>query len=178
MVQVTLPNATSWNSFPRCPETHPRKCFVARWQRRCLTCAVKLSVKSDYAVRAMLGLARAHPAGKPVSIEKLASEHGIPAKYLPQILLELKSQQLVKSVRGAEGGYLLARPPMEISLGDVLRCIHGAVFDSPALTDPGCAPELRAAWERLQTAANQAADAIHFQELADASADKAKMYYI
>ena len=65
-----------------------------------------------------------------------------------QILIELKSQQIVKSLRGKEGGYLLARPPAEITMADVLRCVHGQVFDSPALTDEQCPPELRGAWRR------------------------------
>ena len=95
-----------------------------------------------------------------------------------QILIELKSQQIVRSVRGKEGGYLLARPPAEISLADVLRCVHGQVFDSPALGDPHCPPELRGAWKTLQTTLDEAAGAITFQKLLDQGADKGKMYYI
>jgi Rrf2 family protein len=144
----------------------------------CLTCGVKLSVKSDYAARAVLGLARAHPAGKPVRVESLAGGQGIPPKYLTQILIELKGAGLVRSVRGAEGGYLLARPPAEITLGDVLRAVHGQVFDSSALADTGCAAELRDAWRRLQRAVDGAADGIHFQSLIEAGADSARMYHI
>jgi Rrf2 family protein len=139
---------------------------------------VKLSVKSDYAARAVLGLARAFPSGKPLRVESLATDQGIPAKYLTQILIELKAQHLVKSVRGPEGGYLLARPPAEITLGDVLRAAHGRLFDTPALADPQCAVELRNAWKRLQSDVSAAADAIQFQELVDAGLEKAKMYYI
>lgn len=139
---------------------------------------MKLSVKSDYAARAVLGLARAFPSGKPVRVEALAEEQGIPAKYLTQILIELKSQRIVKSLRGPDGGYLLARPPAEITLGDVLRSVHGQVFDTPALSDDRCPIELRNAWERLQRAVTTAADSVHFQALADAGLEKAKMYYI
>lgn len=139
---------------------------------------VKLSVKSDYAARAVLGLARHYSNGGALKVEELAAENGIPPNYLVQILLELKSRQLVRSVRGKEGGYLLARPPAEISLGDVLRCMHGRVFETPALLDPQCPPELRAAWRRLQAALDETADAISFQQLLEESADKGKMYYI
>ena len=139
---------------------------------------MKLSVKSDYAARAVLGLARHYPTGAALRVEDLASGQGVPANYLVQILIELKAQGIAKSVRGKEGGYLLARAPAEISLGDVLRAVHGEVFDTPALSDPHCAPELRGAWQRLKDAMDKAAAGITFQQLLDEGADKEKMYYI
>jgi len=139
---------------------------------------VKLSVKSDYAVRAVAGLARQYQTGQAQTAEGLAIQFGVPPNYLAQILIELKSNQLVKSVRGKTGGYLLARPPAEITMGDVLRAIHGEVFDSPALGDGQCPGELRRAWKKLQIALDEAADSINFQQLLEESAEKEKMYYI
>lgn len=139
---------------------------------------MKLSVKSDYAARAVLGLAQRFHTGEALKADDLAQEFAIPANYLVQILIELKAHQIVKSVRGKEGGYLLAKPPAEITMGDVLRCIHGEVFDSPALAEPQSPPELRRAWKQLQRAVNEAADQITFQRLLDESRDKEKMYYI
>ena len=139
---------------------------------------MKLSVKSDYATRAVLGLARHFATGVTVRVELLAEEQGVPANYLVQILIELKAQGIAKSVRGKEGGYLLARPPSEITLGDVLRAVHGHVFDTPALADPDCPPELRRAWQRLRRTMDTTADSISFQELLEESAEKEKMYYI
>ncbi len=139
---------------------------------------MKLSAKSDYAARAVLGLARHYSSGESLRVEQLAEEQGVPSNYLVQILIELKAQRIVKSVRGKEGGYLLARPPAEITMADVLRSIHGEVFDSPALTDAQCPAELREAWRALQKALEAAAGAINFQELLDKSTDKEKMYYI
>ena len=139
---------------------------------------MKLSVKSDYAARAVLGLARQHAAGKSQRIEDLAAAYSIPAGYLVQILIELKSRHIVRSVRGKAGGYLLAKPPAEITLGDVLRCVHGQVFDTPALADANCPAELRHAWERFRLGAETTADKITFQQILDESSDKAKMYYI
>jgi len=139
---------------------------------------VKLSVKSDYAARAVIGLARHYQTGGALKVEELAAENGIPANYLVQILIELKARHIVKSLRGKGGGYLLARPPGKITLGDVLRCVHGKVFDPPALGDAQCPPELRAAWQRLQSALDETADAITFQQLLDDGLDKEKMYYI
>jgi Rrf2 family protein len=137
---------------------------------------VKLSVKSDYAARAVLGLCRHYASGNAVRVEDLGTEHGIPPNYLVQILIELKAQGIAKSVRGKEGGYLLARPPGEITLGQVIRAIHGTVFDTPALSDPKCPPELRKAWNSLQTTLNTTADSITFQRLQEDSGEK--MYYI
>ena len=139
---------------------------------------MKLSAKSDYAARAVVGLARHYLSGDSIRVEDLAAQQGIPPNYLVQILIELKSQQIVKSVRGKEGGYLLARPPADITMADVIRCVHGQVFDSPALSDPQCPPELRAAWAKLQKAVDDAAASINFQTLLDQSTDKEKMYYI
>ena len=139
---------------------------------------MKLSVKSDYAARAVLSLARHYPNGSAMKVEELAAVNAIPPNYLVQILIELKSRHLVRSVRGKEGGYLLAKPPAEISFGDVLRCVHGRVFDPPALSDAHCPPELREAWCRLQAALDQTADSLSFQQLLDQGAEKGKMYYI
>jgi Rrf2 family protein len=139
---------------------------------------VKLSVKSDYAARAVLGLARHYQLGVSMRVEDLAMEQGVPANYLVQILIELKSNQIVKSQRGKDGGYMLARPPAEIKLGDILRCVHGNVFDTPALNDPHCPMELREAWRKLQKTLEETSNQISFQQLLEAGLDKEKMYYI
>jgi len=139
---------------------------------------VKLSIKSDYAARAVLWLAQHYPQGVARTVEEMASAQGIPPNYLVQILIELKSAQIVKSQRGKEGGYLLARPPGQISFGDVLRCIHGEIFDSPALNSPQTPPELRQVWQQLSRSVNQTADKINFQQMVDASLEKGRMYYI
>jgi len=139
---------------------------------------VKLSVKSDYAARAVLGLARHYATGGAVRVEDLAAEQDVPGNYLVQILIELKAQGIARSLRGKEGGYLLAKPPGEITLGDVLRAVHGAVFDTPALKDPECPQELRHAWQHLKESLERAADAVTFQKLLEESSEKEKMYYI
>jgi Rrf2 family protein len=139
---------------------------------------VKLSVKSDYAARAVLGLARHYSTGAALRAEDLATEQGVPSNYLVQILIELKAGGIARSVRGKQGGYLLGRPPAEISLGDVLRAVNGAIYDTPALSDPECPPELRRAWQSLQRTIETAADSVTFQQLLEESAEKEKMYYI
>lgn len=139
---------------------------------------MKLSVKSDYAARAVLMLARSFQTAAPQRVEDLADAQDVPANYLVQILIELKAQGIVKSVRGKEGGYLLARAPADITLGDILRAVHGNVFDTPALSDKNCPWELRSAWGHLQKTLDDTANAITFQQLLERSAEKEKMYYI
>jgi Rrf2 family protein len=139
---------------------------------------VILSVRSDYAARAVLGLARHYAGGGALKAKYLARQFQIPPNYLVQILADLKGGKLVASVRGTDGGYRLARPPAAITLGEVLRAIHGQVFDSPALADPACPAELRDAWTQLQRTLDATADGITFQRLLEESAGKDKMYYI
>ena len=139
---------------------------------------MKLSVKTDYATRAVLGLARHYPAGAAVPAETLAAAQGAPGKFLIQILVELKAQGIVRSVRGVAGGYLLARPPADITLADVLEAVDGPLFDAPALSAKDCPPELRRAFERVRQSLDSAARAITFQQLLEESAEKEKMYYI
>jgi len=118
-------------------------------------------------MRAVFGLARHYASGRALRVELLAAEQGIPANYLTQILIELKSQQIVKSVRGKVGGYLLAKPPGEITVGDVLRCIHGVLLDTPAMNDPQCPPELRGVWQQLSTVFNDTANSMNFQKITE-----------
>jgi Rrf2 family transcriptional regulator, cysteine metabolism repressor len=139
---------------------------------------VKLSVKSEYAARAVLWLSQHYSEGGSRTVEEMASAQGIPPNYLVQILIELKSAQIVKSQRGKSGGYMLARTPAKITFGDVLRCIHGEIFDSPSLAAMPGPPELRNAWQQLRRAVNNIADSITFQQMVDASLEKGKMYYI
>jgi len=126
----------------------------------------------------VLALARHYSAGAAVRVEQLAAEQAIPVNYLVQILIELKAQGIARSLRGKEGGYLLAKTPAQITLGDVLRAVHGVVFDTPALTDPDCPVELKRAWQRLKDTLERAADATTFQKLLEEGSEKEKMYYI
>jgi Rrf2 family protein len=86
---------------------------------------VRISAKADYAVRAAAELAAASPAGRPVKGEQLAAAQGIPPKFLENILADLRHAGLVRTRRGAEGGYALISAPSEISIADVLRAVEG-----------------------------------------------------
>lgn len=86
---------------------------------------MKVSAKTEYACLAMLELAAHYGSNEPVRIRTIADEHGIPSRFLVQILLQLKGAGYVASTRGASGGYQLVKPPEEISLGEVMAVIEG-----------------------------------------------------
>jgi Rrf2 family protein len=85
---------------------------------------MRVSAKADYAVRAAAELA-ASTDGRPIKRDQLAEAQQIPAKFLESILLELKHAGIIKSTRGTDGGYALARPAVDISLADVIRAVEG-----------------------------------------------------
>ncbi len=85
---------------------------------------MNISVKGEYALEAIFDLA-AHNSGNPVKIADISKRQKIPQKFLELILAGLKQGGFVESRRGAEGGYLLARPATAITVGDVLRYVEG-----------------------------------------------------
>lgn len=85
---------------------------------------MRMSAKAEYAVRAMVQLATVDD-GTLVKTDDLAKAQGIPAQFLVDILSDLRTDRLVKSHRGRDGGYELARASADISIADVLRCIDG-----------------------------------------------------
>jgi Rrf2 family protein len=95
---------------------------------------VRISAKADYALRASAELAAA--GGGPVKGDQLASRQGIPPKFLENILSDLRQSGLIRSQRGSEGGYWLARPADEITVADVMRAVDG-----PLATVRGQRPE-------------------------------------
>jgi Rrf2 family protein len=86
---------------------------------------VRISAKSDYAVRAVAQIAADGGATAPVKAEQVSQEQDIPLNFLLGILRELKQALLLRSQRGPEGGYLLRRAPDEISVADVIRAVDG-----------------------------------------------------
>lgn len=88
---------------------------------------MQIPAKSDYAIRALLVLAASD--GRPTSGASLAAAQQIPPKFLELILAELRRSGIVASVRGAEGGYRLARPATQIALADVIRAVDGPLAE-------------------------------------------------
>jgi len=113
---------------------------------------MKISAKAEYACLAMLALARQRPEDPPMRIREIAESQAIPERYLVQILLQLKGAGLVQSVRGASGGYRLARPSERITVGEVLATIDGAE-EPPRLPDVPEARALCSVWDEARDAA-------------------------
>ena len=88
---------------------------------------MKLSVRGEYALRALLVLGLHYEPQHVVRIQTISDQQNIPKRFLEQILNDLKSAGLVESKRGISGGYRLARPPEEITLATVIRHIEGAL---------------------------------------------------
>jgi Rrf2 family cysteine metabolism transcriptional repressor len=132
-----------------------------------------LSQKSQYAVRALLELAKRHGAG-PVATAQVAEAQCIPVRFLENILSQLRLAGIVESVRGKEGGYRLSRAPQDVAVGEVLRVIQGPVSEvgcaEPAGGDTcplrsGCV--LLPMWEKAHRAMMDVYDGTSFQDLVD-----------
>ncbi len=100
-----------------------------------------MSTRGDYASRALLSLSLHQDESGPTTVRDIAERTGLPQPYLEQILLALKGAGLVRSKRGVGGGYILARPPAEINLAEILRAVDGPIvlgdFGDPH-TDGAC----------------------------------------
>jgi Rrf2 family protein len=110
---------------------------------------MRISARADYAMRAAAELAAA--GGGPVKGEALATSQGIPPKFLENILGDLRHARLIRSQRGAEGGYWLARPAEEITVADIVRAVEGplaTVRGEPPeqVTYTGAAEHLQQVW--------------------------------
>jgi Rrf2 family protein len=129
---------------------------------------VHISARSDYAVRAALGLAAAYPAT--VSSAGLASEQGLPRKFLEAILADLRRAGLVRGQRGVEGGYVLTRAPGEVFVGDVLRAVDGPLAEvrgrrPEETTYDGTAEHLQQVWVALRAAVRSVLDEVTLEDV-------------
>ena len=100
---------------------------------------IKLSTKGRYGTRLMLNLSLHYNEGRDaVVLKNISEEEGLSIRYLEQIIIPLKINKLVKSVRGAGGGYTLARPPSEINLCEIIEVLEGSCALVDCVEDPDC----------------------------------------
>ena len=130
---------------------------------------MKLSTKGRYGIHAMYDLAQ-YGSETPQSIKAIAERQGVPEAYLEQLIGQLRRSGLVKSVRGAQGGYLLSRAPSEITVGQVLRTLEGdlAVVDCLLEEDTcgkSCACPSRIVWLKIRDGLNAIVDGITLQDM-------------
>lgn len=130
---------------------------------------MQISARADYAVRAMLSLTT-HPEPT-ATAQTLADRQGLPYKFLEAILSELRRAGLVRSQRGAVGGYSLARPATEITIGEVLRAVDGPLAGVRGLrpeeaTYTGAAEHLQDVWVATRAAVRRVVDQLTLAEVA------------
>ena len=132
---------------------------------------MKLSTKGKYGVRAVFEVAR-HFGKGPITIKEIAERQGISFSYLEQILHKLGKAGLIESVRGPSGGYLLARKPSELTIGDIVRVLEGPIALSHCL-EPGEPSECcqaddcvaKMVWAKVGAKIEEALDSISFDDL-------------
>ncbi len=142
---------------------------------------MNVSAKTEYACVAVLELAADYGTGRPVRVRDIAEANGIPAQFLVQILLRLKSAGLVSSTRGAGGGYQLAKPPEAISLAEVMAVTEGAA--SPPTNNAGrdrpASRALRNVWSEIGVVQQRMLDSTSMADLLErARGYSENMYYI
>jgi Rrf2 family protein len=130
---------------------------------------VRVTAKADYAVRAALELAAAEGSG-PVKGERIAQAQAIPLRFLENILGELRHAGVVKSQRGADGGYWLARPAAEINLAEVLRAVEGPLANVRGIFPQdveyeGAAEHLREVWVAVRANLRAVLEAVTLAEV-------------
>lgn len=132
---------------------------------------MKLSTKGRYGLRAMIDLAR-YCEMEPVSISSIAARQDISERYLEQLVALLKKAGLVKSIRGASGGYVLAKDADEISVGDILRALEGdlePVKCAAFYSDEGCTAAdgcvTKYVWQKINDSINKTVNEIKLNEL-------------
>ena len=133
---------------------------------------MKVSVKCEYAVRAILDLSL-ELTSQPVRIADIARRQGISQKFLELILADLKRAGFVESKRGVEGGYKLARLPDTITVGEVLRAVEGRGPRRKTDVDESPAADL---WQRVDESIAEIVDRTSFADLARAWAEKNRNY--
>lgn len=136
---------------------------------------MKLSTKGRYGLRAVIDLAK-YSTEEPVSITSISDRQGISERYLEQLMGLLKKSGIVRSIRGAGGGYLLAKNPEDISVGDILRALEGSLepVDCPGLLpEEGCESSdscvTKYVWKRINDSINQTVDEIKLDQLVEES---------
>lgn len=143
-----------------------------------------ISSKGEYGLRALFDLAQNYGAG-PIQSEEIATRQGIPVNYLNQVLISLRKAGLINSLRGAQGGHLLARAPDQITLLEALTVLEGPflpgdLFPESAATKPEDWSILATVWLNLRKTIEAHLEAITLEDLCQRKRDKRGniMYHI
>jgi Rrf2 family cysteine metabolism transcriptional repressor len=139
---------------------------------------MKISTKGRYGLTIMIELAKKHGEG-PISLKTIAQANDLSEHYLEQLIAPLRNAGFVKSIRGAYGGYVLAKGPTEISAGDIIRVLEGPISPVEGIEDEE--PAKRALWMRIRDAVKGVLDNTTLEDLANHTDDgesDSYMFYI
>lgn len=134
---------------------------------------MKLSTRGQYGVKAMFDLAL-HYGSEPISLKNIAERQGISEYYLEQLIAVLRRKNLVKSIRGAQGGYVLSREPSKITVGEILNVLEGPIEITDCIADGEkvectkanyCATRL--IWVKIKNAINDVVNSISLSDMVD-----------
>ena len=129
---------------------------------------MKLSTRARDGIHAMYDLAQNYGA-QPRPLKAVAEAQGVPEAYLEQLLCALRRGGLVRSARGAQGGYMLSMPPGKITVGDILRTLEGGLSLVDCLEEDVCGKSCecpsRKVWRRLRDGMNQIVDGITLEDM-------------
>ncbi len=126
---------------------------------------MRVSQKSEYALRAMLELALRHDKQQPVRTADIARQQKIPEKFLELILVELRRAGLIASQRGPVGGHRLSRRPEEISVGEVWRAIDGSLNEHEGAGEAGKDDPFRPVWRDVEKAIAKVVDGVSIADI-------------
>lgn len=132
---------------------------------------MKFSTKARYGLRAMIELALHYNEG-PISVKTIAEDQGISEAYLEQLMSALTRSNLAKSIRGAQGGYLISKDPAKVKVGDIIRALEGPIVpvecinpDAPIDCDRYEECVSKIVWERVRDVMNEVLDSFTLQDL-------------
>lgn len=134
---------------------------------------MKISTRGRYGLKAMIDLDTESIGGKCVCLKSIAERQGIPENYLEQIIAILKKSGFVKSIRGAQGGYILNKPSADITVGDILRALEGSLSPVNCVEsgDAACGTgdcdtcATKSVWGRIYESLNGVVDSITLEDL-------------
>ncbi|MCM3730860.1 Rrf2 family transcriptional regulator [Fictibacillus nanhaiensis] len=139
---------------------------------------MKISTKGRYGLTIMMALAKRSGEG-PIALKLIAKEHSLSEHYLEQLIAPLRNAGLVKSIRGAYGGYILAKEASTITAGDIIRVLEGPISPVEVMDDEE--PAKRNLWIKIRDAVKDVLDSTTLEDLAnyeDEGAQDAYMFYI
>ncbi|HHY36412.1 MAG TPA: Rrf2 family transcriptional regulator [Firmicutes bacterium] len=132
---------------------------------------MRFSTRGRYGLKAMFVLAQHYGKG-PLPLKQVAENQGISEAYLEQLIGELRKSGLVKSVRGAQGGYLLGKAPEKITVGDIIRVLEGpiapadcVVADDADICDQADRCVTRLIWERVRDSVSEVLDSVSLADM-------------